>query len=283
MNDRFDWRLALMVVLTAAILGATVLQILAPRLQQSLLSTPSYASGTPSIPVSGPAPLETPLTTPVAAHTSMAVGIVQMQQDTFERTSQEGWGNATNGTPWIGDAQRPFFSVHNGIGLIGGANGTLSALIGSQQENIDTLVFWSVTSFQRGQVTIQVVSRWHDDRNLYKATVNGSVLTISKRLNGLSTVLASVPFQAHGHTIYALRFRTEEHCFKQKYGKVAFRNRIHGWSARPTGRSREDVSEYVYGLRKILLSAFTSFSPNPFRNILCWLLGTSIRRKRRIL
>ncbi len=209
MNDRFDWRLALMVVLTAAILGATVLQILAPRLQQSLLSTPSYASGTPSIPVSGPAPLETPLTTPVAAHTSMAVGIVQMQQDTFERTSQEGWGNATNGTPWIGDAQRPFFSVHNGIGLIGGANGTLSALIGSQQENIDTLVFWSVTSFQRGQVTIQVVSRWHDDRNLYKATVNGSVLTISKRLNGLSTVLASVPFQAHGHTIYALRFRTE--------------------------------------------------------------------------
>jgi len=51
------------------------------------------------------------------------------------------------------------------------------------------------------------VLRWTDGNNWYKAFIDGSSLLIQKKINGVATILASVPFTATAGTSYSIHFR----------------------------------------------------------------------------
>jgi hypothetical protein len=51
------------------------------------------------------------------------------------------------------------------------------------------------------------VLRWTDGNNWYKAFIDGASLIIQKKVNGVTTILASVPFAATAGTSYSIHFR----------------------------------------------------------------------------
>ena len=51
------------------------------------------------------------------------------------------------------------------------------------------------------------VLRWTDGNNWYKAFIDGTSLILQKKVNGVTTILASVPFSATAGTSYTIHFR----------------------------------------------------------------------------
>jgi hypothetical protein len=51
------------------------------------------------------------------------------------------------------------------------------------------------------------VLRWTNGNNWYKAFIDGANLIIQKKVNGVTTILASVPFAATAGTSYSIHFR----------------------------------------------------------------------------
>ncbi len=209
MKLRSDGRLVLMIIMTAIILIATVLQILAPRLQQTLLSTSSYASLPPSFSHSGGGGMVSTPATPSLAGSPTPLPVVHpLRIDTFQRRAQRGWGTAFDGTVWEGSAQDTPFFIHDGVGQIEGVQGTFSALLGPAQRNSDTVLRGSTTSFEGGGANIELISRYTNESNMYKLVLNGATLSLLKRLHGTSSELARIPFEAKPSTLYTMRFRT---------------------------------------------------------------------------
>jgi hypothetical protein len=131
-----------------------------------------------------------------------------LAQDTFQRQNQQLWGTATDGRMWEGDANTAnAFSIANGVGQIANKQGTLNALLGLPGTNMEVMVSGSLNQFNKGQVNLGVVLRWTDDKDWYKVFIDGTHVSILKRFKGVTTTLATVPFQAQGGTMYSLRFR----------------------------------------------------------------------------
>ncbi|BCL77813.1 hypothetical protein ccbrp13_02780 [Ktedonobacteria bacterium brp13] len=131
-----------------------------------------------------------------------------LAQDTFQRTNQQLWGQSSDGQQWHGDANtHNNFAIQNASGQISAAvNGSLNALLGAAQNNVDVLASSSVNQFGNN-VNFGVVLRWQDPNNWYKALIDGSHLSILKRVNGQSTQLGSVPFVTQVGRVYSLRFQ----------------------------------------------------------------------------
>ena len=148
-------------------------------------------------------------TTAVASPTTIANGATVLAEDTFQRTAQTFWGTASDGRLWAGDANSiEVFSIVNGGGQIDHASGTFNAVLGALNTNAEVLISASVNQFAvGGKVNIGAVLRWKDANNWYKALIDGTNLQILSRVNGVSTTLATVPFQARGGVVYNLRFR----------------------------------------------------------------------------
>jgi hypothetical protein len=51
------------------------------------------------------------------------------------------------------------------------------------------------------------VLRWTNGNNWYKAYIDGANSIIQKEVNGLTTIVASVPFKATAGTSYTIHFR----------------------------------------------------------------------------
>ena len=49
--------------------------------------------------------------------------------------------------------------------------------------------------------------RWTDGNNWYKAYIDGANLIIQKKVSGVTTIIASVPFAATAGTSYSIHFR----------------------------------------------------------------------------
>ncbi|GCE31127.1 hypothetical protein KDA_66110 [Dictyobacter alpinus] len=130
-----------------------------------------------------------------------------LAQDTFQRTNQPFWGQSSDGRKWEGDANTSkVFSITGATGLISHGQGTANAVLGTATDNVDVLANGSINQFGNG-VNLGVVLRWTNGQNWYKALIDGQHLSILKRVNGTSTQVRSVGFDAQNDKLYSIRFR----------------------------------------------------------------------------
>ncbi len=142
----------------------------------------------------------TPTTTPTTTPTPGQI----LAQDTFQRANQALWGTASDGHRWGGDANvSSTFSITNHTGTATNAN-SLSAVLGPVATNASVLMSGSISSFNTNN--FGAVMRWTDGNNWYKAYIDGSNLVIQKKVGGVATILATVPFTATSGKSYNIRF-----------------------------------------------------------------------------
>lgn len=147
--------------------------------------------------------------TPATSPTTVVNGANVLAKDTFQRAAQTFWGSASDGRLWAGDANSiEVFSIVTGAGQIDHAQGAFNAVLGPLNTNAEVLISASVNQFAAGgKVNVGAALRWVDGNNWYKALIDGAQLQILSRVNGVTTSLAAVPFQAKGGVTYNLRFR----------------------------------------------------------------------------
>jgi hypothetical protein len=145
-----------------------------------------------------------PQPTPTAAATNV------LAQDTFQRQDQALWGTASDMHRWEGDANNPndsaIFSIANASGQIAHGQGTFNAVIGQSSTDEQAMLTGQINQFTNG-ANIGVALRWQDINNWYKAYIDGTHLRIIKDVQGISSIVSTVPFQAQDGVLYALRFR----------------------------------------------------------------------------
>ena len=152
----------------------------------------------------------------VPAPTPTATFGIPLARDTFGRPNQALWGTASDGQTWGGNANTASaFSIVNTTGEISKGNGTYNAILGPTATDAEVLFSGSLSSFTNGY--LGAVVRWSNTNNWYKATLNGTSLSIQKRVRGSTTTLKSVHFAPKAGTSYTLRFRVVGSTL---YGKV---------------------------------------------------------------
>jgi hypothetical protein len=131
-----------------------------------------------------------------------------LANDTFQRADQALWGTASDGQAWMGDANSvQAFSVVGNAGQIASAqNTTFNALLGPVAVNAEVTVDGSVSPFD-GKTNLGVVVRWTNNKNWYKALIDGTTLRILKNVQGTQATLANASFTAQAGVPYTLRFR----------------------------------------------------------------------------
>jgi hypothetical protein len=156
-------------------------------------STSNSATATPTPTPSSPTPTPAPGAT--------------LGQDTFQRANQSLWGKASDGQSWGGDANsNNTFSISNKSGHVSNTgSSSYSAVLGASASNAEVTMSGSISAFSNSN--FGAVLRWTDGNNWYKAYVDGSNLTIQKKVNGTTTVIKSVPFTATAGTSYSIHFR----------------------------------------------------------------------------
>jgi hypothetical protein len=211
-------------------LRATVIVQAVPYAQVEQSATLSAAGGTvvgvTVPPDAGPPPSDFAVAPPV----DMGSGVVPpgpttdaalppnptgtvIAEDTFQRANHVGgWGTASDGNTWGGDAQSTQFSINNNTGLIfESQNGSHSAVLGPSVADADVVVTAAVSVFSSSGNNNEVAPmlRWIDDNNFYKAGIDGSNFRLfghSSTSKGSST-LATMAFAATPATLYTIRFR----------------------------------------------------------------------------
>ncbi len=175
----------------------------------TLIPTPAVTP-TPTItPTNTPIPTPTATATPTSRPTptpTPAPGTI-LGTDSFQRANQSLWGSASDGHTWGGDANSlSMFSIAGNAGLISNTGiTTYSAVLGPTASNAEVYATGSISSFSNSN--FGDVLRWTDGNNWYKAYINGSSLILQKKVNGVLSLLASVPFSASAGTSYTIHFR----------------------------------------------------------------------------
>jgi len=131
-----------------------------------------------------------------------------LAQDTFQRTDQSFWGMSSDGRNWAGDANTfASFSISGAMGQVANGNGGLNAVLGPLSSNAEVLAKGTINHYNGASVNLGVVLRWTDTNNWYKLLIDANTISIIKRVNGVSSILTSVPFHAQNNIAYTLRFR----------------------------------------------------------------------------
>ena len=127
--------------------------------------------------------------------------------DTFYRANQTFWGTASDGQTWGGMANsNTAFSIIGNTGIISNTDSTsYTAVLGSSISNAEIYETGSMSNFSNSN--FGDVLRWTDTNNWYKAYIDGTSLIIQKKVNGVMTILAAVPFTATAGTSYTIHFR----------------------------------------------------------------------------
>jgi hypothetical protein len=152
-----------------------------------------------------PTPTTSPTSTPTSTPTPMPGAI--LGTDTFQRANRSLWGTASDGQTWGGDANsQSVFSLSGNAGLVSNTGATsYSAVLGPQASNAEVYATGSLSSFSNSN--FGDVLRWTDGNNWYKAYIDGSSLIMQKKVSGVTTILASVPFSAAAGSAYTIHFR----------------------------------------------------------------------------
>ncbi len=154
-------------------------------------------------------PSDPPTPTPTSTSTSTPTPPLGsgLGTDSFQRANQSLWGTASDGQTWGGDANsQSVFSISGNTGRVSNTGGTsYSAVLGPMASNAEVYATGSMSSFANSN--FGDVLRWADGNNWYKAYIDGKSLFIQKKVNGVTTILASVPFTATAGTSYTIHFR----------------------------------------------------------------------------
>ena len=163
------------------------------------------------IPVPTPTPTQSvqpsPTSTGIASPTPTATSSpgATLAQDTFQRANQTYWGKASDSQTWGGDANNAnVFSISGNTGKVSNGNTSYSAVLGPVATNAQVLFSGSISNLNN--VNFGAVLRWKDSNNWYKAYIDGSNLVIQKKINGNTTILGQVTFNATAGTSYTMRF-----------------------------------------------------------------------------
>jgi streptogramin lyase len=169
-----------------------------PTVNKSPTTTPTKTPSATVTPSPSPSPTVSPSPSPSPGLT--------LAQDSFQRANQSGWGKASDGQAWGGDAGNTgIFSIKSNTGqLTNGGGGSYSAVLGPKATNAQVVFSGSMSSFNG--TNMGAVLRWTDGNNWYKAYIDGSNLVLQKKANGSTTILKSVSFAASAGTSYTLRF-----------------------------------------------------------------------------
>ena len=167
--------------------------------------TPTATATATSTPTPTPTGSPTPTSTPTLTPTPTPGTI--LGTDSFQRANQSFWGTASDGQTWSGDANsQSVFSISGDAGLVSNTGSTsYSAVLGSTASNAEVYATGSLSSFSNSN--FGDVLRWTDGNDWYKAFIDGASLIIQKKVNGTTTILASVPFAASAGTSYIIHFR----------------------------------------------------------------------------
>ena len=206
-------------------------------------------------------PTPTPSTTVTSSPSPSPTPGTLLAQDNFTRANQNGWGKASDGQTWGGDANsQSAFSIKNNVGQIANGSGPYNAVLGPKATDAEVVFTGSLSSFSNNN--LGAVLRWQDSNDWYKAYINGTQLVVQKRVNGTTTTLSQVNFSASANTPYDLRF---EIVGKTLYAKawVASSSEPSTWAITTTDSS---LSSGQCGLRVQVLSA-TSASITSFKAI----------------
>ncbi len=132
-----------------------------------------------------------------------------LAQDTFHRQNQTLWGMASDGNTWNGDANmQQAFAINANTGQIAHAQGTLDAILGPTMTNVEVLAGSITNQFENdGDINFGVVLRWNDPNNWYKALIDGNHLALLKRVNGQTSTIKSVDWQAKPGINQMIRFK----------------------------------------------------------------------------
>lgn len=201
-------------LLVLLMIGGLVAGYFAPGIERSLTVSAAQSKGV-SATMGTPGALPTrSAATPTAAATAPPVATVpagSLAFDTFQRANQTLWGTAFDTQAWSGDANTnaAVFSIVNGAGQIANGQGTFNALLGRPGTNLDVVASGVVNHFigDSNKVNFGLVLRWTDGNNWYKALLDGAHLIVVKRVNGASTQLMMMPFQALDGQAYSIHFR----------------------------------------------------------------------------
>ncbi|WP_069804002.1 hypothetical protein [Thermogemmatispora onikobensis] len=143
-----------------------------------------------------------------ASPTALPADLSLLAADTFHRPDQRGWGTASDGHPWQGDARlSSIFAVSHQEGQLSNGQGAYNAILGPTFSDGEVFFTGAINRFQ--QANLGAVLRWMDTNNWYKAYIDGRQLVLLKSSGGMQTRLASVPFSAQANRFYSLRFRIQ--------------------------------------------------------------------------
>jgi hypothetical protein len=165
---------------------------------EAALTVPASGAGLliPATSTSTPGKAVTPVTTNV------------LSQDTFQRADQLFWGTASDGHSWGADAsRRNVFAIAGRRGVANNGQGAFDATLGPLISDAEIIFSGSMSRYD--QSNIGAVLRWTDTNDWYKSYIDGNNLVVLKRVGGMATRLAAVPFVAKAGTLYTLRFRVK--------------------------------------------------------------------------
>ncbi|GHO73394.1 hypothetical protein KSD_11650 [Ktedonobacter sp. SOSP1-85] len=227
------------------------------------LAIPSTGSSTPTpTPTSTPTATATSTSTPTP--TSMPTSWTTQARDTFQRANQGLWGTASDGQTWGGDANaQNAFSISGNAGLVTntGSN-SYSAVLGASETNAEVYLTGSLSAFSNSN--FGSVLRWTDGNNWYKAYIDGSQLIIQKKIAGVTTLLASVPFTATAGTLYTIHFRAVGTTLSANVW-ASSGNEPSSWMATVTDSSLTSGFSGLRGLTQsgtLMVTSFTANAPS---------------------
>ncbi|GCE23507.1 hypothetical protein [Dictyobacter kobayashii] len=204
-------RLLVITLIIMLVISGLVVGLFSGPIQQALTApmTNANAMGKNANPNNGPQQARA-TKVPQPGKTQPALAPTQVNilaQDTFQRTNQSFWGQASDGRKWQGDANTlQAFSITGSTGQIANGRGSVNAVLGPANNNVNVVASGAVNQFGNG-VNMGVVLRWTDAQNWYKALIDGEHLSILKRVNGTSSQVRTVPFQAQNGRVYNIRFQ----------------------------------------------------------------------------
>ncbi|HTK07832.1 MAG TPA: hypothetical protein VL485_11730 [Ktedonobacteraceae bacterium] len=234
--------------------GVRVLSSGATTTINSFVATSLTSGG--STPTPTPTTPPTPTITPSPTSTPPANGAT-LAQDTFHRANQSFWGTASDGQTWGADANAASaFSVANNTGLVTNADLSYSAVLGPSIADSDALLTGSINNFTNNN--FGPIVRFTDGNNWYKAYIDGVSLVIQKKVNGVATIIQTVPFAATASTQYALRFRAVGTTLSAKVWATAG-SEPSGWTATVTDSSLTSGQDGVRVLSSGAVTTINSF------------------------
>ncbi len=187
--------------------GISQFSISATQLSEQFVPT-SGGTYTDSFTISNTTATPTPsaTTSPSATATPFSTPMPSLGQDNFTRSDQTYWGTASDGQSWGANANSfKLFSIKGNTGQVAATStNNYYATLGPPALDAQVQFSGSISSFS--SANLGAVLRWTDSQNWYEALIDGTNLTIEKKVSNTIFKLKSVPFAATPATSYTLLF-----------------------------------------------------------------------------